>query len=439
VAVLLAAWLGSAAAFANDVAPNGPEVISGGASEESGYTVAGAKGATYRLRGGFRVELAPATALRFERPTKLQLSTNASTPTQVIELRSGRVDIQCPNQTSVGQALMVSTPKKVMGVFTTGEGTVLASDQRVTVASRKGGTLVGVGNHWYPLPEGYARTISPDDRAAKPRPLLAAPRVDPQSALVLSVERAASPLRLRWQPVPGAARYQVSFGRPSEGVQEIATDRPEVELSTVKPGQYTVTMRALDQEGLAGTPAAARTIRIVGISLPAGAYLGADGDIRLGGAERVRLRGAEGLVMAYGQTDRFGPVPESLGLFRGRAVEVRLRDPASASELRVRVVPTLDHATITFQPIQPQWPAEPVAVKVELFDGNHQPIPRAAKVAVDLRINSRKLTPEWVRHGNVLAANVSPPTPIGPWAVRVEVARPGGEVIARSAFTVTEH
>jgi hypothetical protein len=438
VNLLLVACLSSHPALGEGDTASAPEVVAGSVSDTGGYVIAGAKGATYRLRAGYRVELAPSTALRFERPTKLQLSTNASTPTQVLELRSGRVEIQCPKQTSVAQALMVSTPSKVMGVFTQGEGAVLVAGQKVTVASRHGGTLVGVGNDWHPLLEGYARTISPADRAGKPRPLVSAPEVSLPSALVLSVEGAPSPLRLLWKSVPDASRYEVRLAGPGADVRELATDKTAAELSGVKPGRYSLTVRAFDRDGLSGTPSTAQSIRVVAVVLPAGAYLGRDGAIRLGPGQRARLLGVDDLLMAYGQADRFGHAPESLGLYRGRAVDVRLRDPESSGTARIGLVPVLDHASVSFRPEQPSWPGNPVTVEVRLYDGNHEPSPAGAAVVPDLRINSRKLTPRWVRHGNRLVASVSPPTPIGPWAMRVEIARPGGDVIARSWLRIAE-
>jgi hypothetical protein len=438
VNLLLVAWLSSHAALGEGAASGAPEVIAGSVSDAGGYTIAGAKGATYRLRTGYRLELAPSTALRFERSTKLQLSTNASTPTQVLELRSGRIEIQCPKETSVAQALMVTTPNKVMGVFTKGEGAVLVANQEVTVASRQGGTLVGVGNDWRPLLEGHARTISPEDRVGKPRPLVSAPEVRLSSTLMLSVEGGESSLRLHWKSTPDAARYEVRLASPGAEARELATDQTAAELSGMKPGRYSVTVRAFDRNGLPGTPSTAQSIRIVGVALPAGAYFGRDGAIRLGPEQRVRLSGAGDLRMSYGQVDRFGHAPESLGLHRGRAVDVRLRDPESSGELRVRLVPVLDHASVSFQPQQPRWPGKPVTVEVRLYDGNHEPAPAGVEVVPDLRINSRKLTPRWVRQGNRLVARVSPPTPIGPWAMRVQIARPGGDVIARTWLRIAE-
>jgi hypothetical protein len=438
VSLLLVACLSPHPALGEGAAPSGPEVIAGSVSDAGGYLIAGANGATYRLRTGYRVELAPSTALRFERPTKLQLSTNASTPTQVLELRSGRVEIQCPKETSVAQALMVTTPSKVMGVFTRGEGAVLVAGQKVTVASRQGGTLVGVGNDWHPLLEGYARTISPADSAGKPRPLASAPEVSLPSALLLSVDGAPSSLRLRWKSVSDASRYEVRLAGPGADVRELATDQTAAEFPGVKPGRYSLTVRAFDPDGLSGTPSPAQSIRIVGVALPAGAYLGRDGAIRLGPGQRARLVAVDDLLMTYGQAERFGHVPESLGLYRDRAVDVRLRDPESSGKLRIRLVPVLDHASVSFQPEQPSWPGNPVTVEVRLYDGNHEPTPAGVAVVPDLRINSRKLTPRWVRQGNRLVASVSPPTPIGPWAMSVEIARPGGGVIARSSLRIAE-
>jgi hypothetical protein len=436
--LLLVAGLGSHAALGKEVGPSSSEVIRGTVSDAGRYTVAGAKGAVYRLKTGHRLELGPGTAVRFERPTKLQLSNNASTPTQVLELRSGRVEVQCPQQTSAAQALMVTTRSKVMGVFTKGEGAVLVTDQKVTVASRQGGALVGVGNDWHPLLDGYVRTISAEDRAGKPRPLVGAPQVSLPSALMLSVDGAPNPVHLRWKNVPDASRYEVTLARPGTEPVAVTTDRIEAEFSGLKPGRYSLAVRAVDREGLPGGASPAQSIRIVGVALPGGAYLGGDGAIRLGPGQRVRLSGADDLLMAYGQADRFGHVPESLGLYRERAVDVRLRDPESSGELRVKLVPVFDHAAISFQPRAPRWPGEPVTVEVRLYDGNHQPAPAGVKVVPQLTINSRKLAPRWMRQGNRLVASVLPPTPIGPWSMRVEIARPGGDLIARSSLRIAD-
>jgi hypothetical protein len=420
-------------------APNQPYVVSGSAIRSGDSLIAGSEGATFRTSSGYELELAPTTCIRSERPTKLQLAISASTPTQVLELLTGRVDVRSPRNTAGPQALMITAPHKVMAVFTTGNGIVLASAKAVTVASERGGMLVGVApNDWRPLREGYARTISAEDRTGRPRPLLAMPVVRSGSGLILDTGAATSVARATWAPVPDAVRYEVSMVAKAGATTDLITHEPLVEFGGLEPGTYTVTVRAVDQYGLSGPVSQPQEIRVVRPILPPGAYVGSDGAIRLETHDRLRLAGAEGVWMSHGKANQFVPFPDSVGLFRGTAVEIHLRAPQSSAVLPLYLVPQIDHASINFEPRRPRWPDQAVTIEVELYDGHDQPVAESVEAVIDLSINRRRLPTQWRRQGGRRITQVRPTSPLGPWSLKVRVARPSGEIVAGSSVRIQE-
>jgi hypothetical protein len=384
---------------------------------------------------GYELRLAPGTCIRFERSTQLQLSTSLSTPTQVVELRTGRLDVRSPTKLRAPQALMVKSPQKVAGVFTTGDGVVVASAQTVTVVSERGGMLVGVGSDWRPLREGFARTISPQDRAGKRRAIPPPPVVHLASPLVLA---AGAGTGATWAAVPDAVSYEVSLVGKKGTLTRLTVKEPRVEFDRLASGPYTLTVREVDRYGVPGAVSLPQQVRVVRAILPPGAYVGSDGAIRLETGDRVRLAGAEGLFMTHGALQQFVPAPESVGLFRGTAVRIRLRDRANLGELSVDLVPLVHHASVTFEPRRPRWPDRPVIIRVELYDGKNQPTRESANATVDVRLNQQRLSPQWRRQNNRLIASVRPAVPIGPWSLKVQVARPSGEIIARSLLQIEE-
>jgi hypothetical protein len=413
-------------------------VIAGSVSESEGTLTAGPEGTTYRLRGGFELWLERNASFKFERPTKLQLSANGFTPTQVLGLRSGRVEVQSPREGPLSQAVMVTAPLKVMGVFSKGDGAVLVSGQRVTVTAERGKVLVGVDNDWRPLSEGYSRTITGQDHAGKPRPILPAPTLRLPSALILSADRGVSPAGVAWTPVPGAAAYEVALVGSNGKYRRSKTHEPQAELGGLEPGTHRLAIRAIDTQGLPGRGSRPQQIRVVQAMLPPGAYMGADGALRLETAHRVRLLGTEGLEMTVGAGERFVRIPESVALYRNQETRIRLREPSGGNEAMLVLIPQVDRASITFDPVPPRWPQEEVTMNVDLYDGHNQPVRPEVNAPLEVRVNRQKLAPPWRRQGGRRTASVKPSSPLGPWVLTVRVVRPNGDVVASGSLRVGE-
>jgi hypothetical protein len=238
--------------------------------------------------------------------------------------------------------------------------------------------------------------------------------------------------------VPDAVTYEVSLVGKKGAPTRLTVKEPRVEFEQLGAGAYTLTVRALDRYGFPGAASRPQQIRVVRAILPPRAYVGSDGAIRLGTGDRVRLAGAEGLFMTHGALEQFVQAPESVGLFRGAAVQIRLRDRTSSAELLLDLVPQVHHASVTFEPRRPRWPDRPLTIRVELYDGRNQPARESTNATVDVSLNQQRLSPQWKHQNNRLITSVRPGVPVGPWSLKVQVARPSGEVIARSLLQIEE-
>lgn len=135
-------------------------LISGTASPQGDGLVAGDHGARYELRGGTIVDVAPGSEFSFEPSKRIPLGRRGEPdrPTRVVHLMHGSVDVTVPATKRDPTALMVRGPGKMSSVTRAGTSTFLAADDRSTAACRTGDMLVGVGNDWRPLKQGFART-----------------------------------------------------------------------------------------------------------------------------------------------------------------------------------------------------------------------------------------------------------------------------------------
>jgi hypothetical protein len=102
---------------------------------------------------------------------KLRKPGDPETITRAVHLTHGRVDVTVPSLRDP-TAVMVRGPGKLSAVAKEGRLTVIADDERTTAAARVGEMLVGLGNDWKVLRAGTARTLSAEDPAASPRPIL---------------------------------------------------------------------------------------------------------------------------------------------------------------------------------------------------------------------------------------------------------------------------
>lgn len=419
-------------------------LISGTASPQGDGLVAGDHGARYELRGGTIVDVAPGSEFSFEPSKRIPLGRRGEPdrPTRVVHLMHGSVDVTVPATKRDPTALMVRGPGKMSSVTRAGTSTFLAADDRSTAACRTGDMLVGVGNDWRPLKQGFARTLAPENPAAVPRPVLAPPAPSFDRSLLFMRGSESGSAEARWQPVKNAASYDVRISRVDEKASVVvsheSTNATREALRSLAPGKYSIVVASVDKYGLPGAPSEPKTLRVAGLELPEGAVVKDDGTVVLAKEQRVRLLGSEGLEVSYGTSRFFASAPTTLGLAHDESVVARLRAPGSPDETVIRLEPKGLRAKVQVSPRAAFWPTDSVNVTIDLYDASGRAVPDGVDVKPTVTINLEPVKLDWRRHGRSLQAAVPPSAAPGPWIIRAEVRDGRGELLGRDFLEVAK-
>ncbi|HEX3596898.1 MAG TPA: hypothetical protein VHU80_17435 [Polyangiaceae bacterium] len=416
------------------------KVTAGEAAAQGATLVAGPHGIRYELRGGAKVELSEGAEFAFEPSLHLKLRKpgDPDTTTRVIHLLHGTAEVSVPTLRDP-TAVMVHGPGKLAAVAKEGHLTFVADGDRSTVAARHGEMLVGVGNEWRALREGFARTLSIEDPAALPRPVLAAPTVSAQSKLAVVHGDDKAHATATWAPLANAARYDVTLTRTGASTAVVShqlVTEPAASVDALSPGSYSVVVAAIDKLGLVGNVSAPCDFRVVGVDAPEGSTTSADGAIIIGRDQRVSLVDADGIELSYGSSSLFMAAPASLGLAHGEPTTVRLRAPGSATEAVLHLAPKGLHAAIQIGPRAAKWPADRVAIEVDLYDTTGNALPEPAAIDATVTVNMTKVAVKWERSGPSLRATVPTGAGAGPWVVRAEVKDSHGDLLGRDFLEV---
>lgn len=421
--------------------PADDRLTSGSATKDGATLVAGNQGASYDLRGGAHIDLSAGTEFSFEPSMNLKLGAPGEPETlaRAVRLAKGRIDIALPDRAKNQTAVLVRGPGKLNSVSKEGRATFLiGADDRQTVASRKGDMLVGVGNEWKTLHEGFARTLSPQDPSALPRPILAAPAAKVDHALAIVEGNAGAQVSTSWAGAKDAAQYEVDVqtdGASASAARTQTTSGSSASFDALPPGGYTVTVAAIDRFGLIGVPTAPIPVRVVGVEMPDGATMD-DGVVQLGRDQRVLLTGARGLQVSYGSSKLYVDAPPSLGLAHNEATTARLRIANSTEEVSLKLEPVGLRAHVDIGPHVARWPADHVTIRVELYDATGRAVQDGTKVEEKVTVNMAPVALNWTRSGQVLTASLTAPSVPGPWVVRAEVRNERGDLIGRDFLEV---
>jgi hypothetical protein len=359
--------------------------------------------------------------------------------TRVVRVVRGTIDVSVPTGKREPTALMIRGPGKMSLVTKAGFATFVASDDRSTAACRSGNTLVGVGNDWRILKEGFARTLAASTPTALPRPILGRPTPSFDHGLVFVRDSETGNAIASWQPVKDADRYDVHVGRVDGS--KIAPFSHELTTSTsaplraLSPGTYSVVVTAIDKTGLLGMPSQPKELRVSGLETPKGASVGSDGAIVLAKEQRVRLLASEGLEVSYGTSQIFGPAPSTLGLAHGESVVARIRAPGTTEETFIRLEPRGLRARVQLSPTTASWPRDSVTVTVEPYDTSGRPIPDE-NLTTTVTVNLERVKLAWQRDDHALRAVIPASATRGPWVIRAEVRDGRGELLGRDFLEV---
>jgi len=396
---------------------------------------------TKQLPGGAVLHLAAGTHLETLRVMKLQLGPpgSAETPTQVLKLLNGRVDVDLPLAKVPKTAVLFQAPHKASAVAKGGHSIAIADADRVTFAAIDGDMLAASGNDWKTLPKGTVRSFvgndpTPQEHAVPNAPTLGIPR-----AFVLAPTAGSQDVNVIVGSVPAAEKYELSIWRLNDKSRELVR-RQEVQpalnpLRDLPPGHYELSARALDASGVFGKDGPSRSLRIVGAELPPGARY-ENGSILLSQRGRVKLLGAEGLEAAYGASAHFVRAPGSVGLSRGEAAVVHLREPGTTDELTLSLEPRALHAEVSITPKSAHWPHDKLDVSVRLYDARGRAVSANVPAKAVVLIDVQPVEVTWSRVGNVLSTQVPAAPGQGPWVVRVEVSDEFGDPAGRDFLEI---
>jgi hypothetical protein len=403
---------------------------------------AGPKGAALRLGNG--------ATLRFDAGASFALGPAVPLPTAgqavplrapVVVLHAGRVQVRAAAGGAEPSAVVFRGPRTTSALFRTGEAALRASDEGLAIGVSAGaGAKLAAGNTWGECAEGSTCSAPGKHAGVSRRPALEAPAPLAHALAAATLDGRPLAATLRWRPSQGAARYEIRLARSADFAEAArsfetpATEAPLADLSEV--GTHWAALRALDAEGLPGPWSSTVRVRVVGVETPKGALVTPGGAIALPPGAQLTLRGAEGLrVGTEGIQDEFD-APAQIGVGRGAARPLRLREPGGDEGVPLRLEPRTMRLAVEMGPKTARWPEDAVAIRVRLADGEGRPLPDDFALNVDVTFDLQPVQLRWQREGNFLVAAV-PARPItAPGVLRAEVSDPHGLALGRGSLEI---
>ncbi len=399
--------------------------------------VGGKGGATLEFSDKISLRVPEGVEVKLLPRTKLQLSAKEDTSASVIGLNAGKVIVTLPEKGKA--AMMVKAPHQMTSITKSGSAVVKVSDESMAVGAFSGSSLLASGNDWNDVPSGKLRVIKKSDPKGQLRPLMATPEVTQLKPVQLVMNDArGEPLKLTWQPVPGAERYEAEL-RPAAGDvarQIVDKTKNEAGFGSLGGGSYTLVVRAIDSEELEGPWSAPQRVQVASVELPKGAIVMGDGAIQLPDGQKVKLKNVAGLEASFNDFAMFVAPPSEVGLLAGRAQVLRLRRKGETEELRVRLEPRSVKAEVDLTPKTARWPTDPVIIEIRLVSGTGGAPPTDVQVVPTVTIDLAPVEVTWARDGGRYRGTVAPRNDAKPHTVRVEVADQHGFFLGRNFLEV---
>jgi hypothetical protein len=437
-----ALWVASfALCGAFSLSPRGAEaagpktgVVAGSVTNAGGLLTAGSDGAEYQLPSLARLSLAPGTVVRvFPRPQSLQLAPGSKTSTYSFSLVQGRVEITVPAKPKSAVLCSIGSLSAVVGG---GQATVVLRGEQSTVASVEGDVRTFAQARWQTLAPGSLSHFR-GDRGNGPEPTIGAPTFSAGQRLWFSAGAPVAVVGFAFGAVAAADHYDLRL-QATDGstqlrsVRGLRLDEP---FAPVAPGQYELSARSIDAEGIAGSWSKAEPVRVVGITLPPGGYV-IGGDIFIGKGQEVRFSHVDGLEMTNQGAGRYRPASEAISLYRGEITTVDFRVPGSRFPTTARLRPRALYARVVFGPRRAVWPTNPVQIAVELRNKDGEAIPQWLELKPEVTLGIKPIAVTFTRDGNRLIGTVPPTSEAGPWVLRVEVKDQFGELLGRDFLEI---
>jgi hypothetical protein len=412
-------------------------VVAGSGTSAGGGFTAGPDGAEYLLPSQARIALAPGAAVRmFPVPQQLQLAPGAKTTTYSFALVQGRADVTVPARPKSAVLCQIGKLSTVIGV---GQATVLALGDKSTVASVDGDVRTLLHDHWQTLPPGTIARFG-DGQSGLPQPALAAPGLTPGQRLWFSPGEPVAITGFGVQPVARAQRYDLRLqGKDGSGEQRRRVEGARLtdSFTPLASGEYRITARSIDAEGIAGAWSSAEIVRVVGVALPPGGHA-EGGDIFIGKGQEVSFSNTDGLEMTYEGAGRYVPASQAVSLYRGDTTVVSFRVPGSVYPTTARLRPRNLYAHVAIGPRRAVWPKDPVEIVVELKTKGSRGVPEWLELKSEVKLGIEPIEVTFSRQGNRLVGVVPPPDKPGPWVLRVEVKDQFGALLGRDFLEIAK-
>jgi hypothetical protein len=399
---------------------------------------AGPNGADYQLPSLALLKLAPGAAVRvFPVSQQLQLQPGAKTTTYSFALVAGRVDVSVPAKP---KSAVLCSSGKLSTIVGAGQATLLANGDETTVVNVEGDVRTLLNDHWQTISPGTLARFGGQHTGAA-EPTISAPRFAPGQRLWFSAGEGIAISGIAYESVTGAQRYELRLRDKDGNGQQLRIVQGATRLtetfSPITPGQYEVAVRSVDGDGIQGRWSAPESLRVVGVSLPAGGYA-SGGDIFIGKGQEVRFSHTDGLEMTYEGAGRYVPASEAVSLYRGEMTVVSFRVPGSVFPTTARLRPRSVYAHVAIGPSRAVWPKDPVQIVVELKARGGQGVPDFLELKPEVLLGIEPVEVAFTRDGNRLIGTVPPIDKPGPWVLRVEVKDQFGALLGRDFLEIAK-
>jgi hypothetical protein len=412
-------------------------VVAGSGASVAGVFTAGPNGAEYQLPSQARLSLSPGAAVRvFPNHQELQLAPGAKTTTYSFALLKGRVDVTVPTRP---KSAVLCSVGKVSAVINAGQAAIVMHAERITVAGVEGDVRTLAGDHWTTLAPGTLTHFT-GEHGSTPEPVVAAPALAPGQRLWFSAGDPVAVAGFAFAKVQTAHHYELRLRAANGAVQSRTVQgrtRLEEAFAPVLPGQYELTVRSVDGEGIAGRWSKPEAVRVVGVSLPPGGYA-AGGDIFIGKGQEVHFSHTDGLEMTYEGAGRYVPASQAVSLYRGETTMVSFRVPGSVYPTTARLRPRGLYAHVALGPRRAVWPTDQVQIAVELRSKDGETVPTWLELKTEVKLGIEPIEVTFTRDGNRLIGTVPPTDRPGPWVLRVEVKDQFGSLLGRDFLEIAK-
>jgi hypothetical protein len=345
--------------------------------------------------------------------------------------------VEFPSSQSDGHAILVRSPKGQTALLQHGTARVSVQGGNLTVVLHEGKAMTGASGALTSLPEAHGQSFG--CAGGTIRPLLPAPEFRAGERVWLSTgSELAQPRSLEWTAVPSAAGYQVRITRTDEAglAQELrASGTTLEEAPALPPGKYDVTVQPTDECGIAGRISEAAQLRVLGLSLPEGAFVDDTGVVRTFVGTSVRLTHSEGLLLGYPGVDAWVPFRSELQLRHDQAMQFMLRSEDSVPTT-LRLAPRDIEASVVIGPKNVRWPNQKVDLVVRLQRKDGGAAPDWVEPKVNVTVGTLPLAVAWTRQGDEMRGTVPSQPGEGPCVVRVEVVDQFGVMLGRNFLEV---